>query len=89
MRIKYETEYAISQYSVHIVTTTTIIIIIEDISCCYQPNLKVKNLRINIYLLSVSGILEERESKPGSAMLNSEDHQAKGKNKKIEKHVNA
>lgn len=87
MCIKYETEHAISQYSVHIVTTI-IIIIIEDISCSYQPNLKAENFRINIYLFSVSGILEERESKPSSGMSNSQDHQAKGKNKKTEKHVN-
>lgn len=69
--------------------TTTIIIIIEDVSCSYKLNLKAENLHINMYLFSVSGILEERESKPSSAMLNSQDHQAKGKNKKIEKHVNA
>lgn len=54
-----------------------IIIIIEDISCSYQPNLKAENLHINMYLFGVSGILEERESKPSSAMLNSQDHQLK------------
>lgn len=59
--------------------TTITIIIIED--------LKAENFHINLF--SVSGILEERESKPSSGMLNSQDHQAKGKNKKTEKHVNA